>query len=183
MSNIQTIAAQIATIADKEAYTINYVANSSELLAAYGVDTVTVSQNLSQVVAAASLLFREAINHTLAVVRKHNAKVHSEPTYNIPVTQIEIGGKTAATPKLPRATVKPVRAQIFGYSVTAVLRWMGANGWEFGAAVTACENMAQCYKLSDVTVRLQLKAGKDGTRGPAAPVTPSQAKSLRNASK
>ena len=78
---------------------------------------------------------------------------------------------------------KPVRAKAFGYSVTAVLRWMGANGWHnrFEDAMIAICTISDNYEISDVTIRLQLKAGLEGKRGAAAPLTDAQGRALERA--
>jgi hypothetical protein len=78
---------------------------------------------------------------------------------------------------------KPVRAKAFGYSVTAVLRWMGANGWNdrFEDAMIAICTISDNYNISDVTIRLQLKAGLEGKRGAVAPLTEAQGRALERA--
>jgi hypothetical protein len=72
-----------------------------------------------------------------------------------------------------------VRGQIFGYSATAVLRWMGANGFTFEDAGVVLASFGLA-KMSDTTIRIQLTAGKkaDPTRGEPAPLTAAQGKKL-----
>ena len=88
---------------------------------------------------------------------------------------------------------KPVRVKVFGYSVTSVLRWMGANGWEdrFEDAALAVCPLGDNYQISDWTIKLQLKAGakmadpKDwntlNKKAKLAPITPDQAQQLEEA--
>lgn len=78
-----------------------------------------------------------------------------------------------------KTTRKVARMQIMGHSATAVLRWMGKQGWGFEDAYLALSWEAPC-PLADVTIRLQLKAGRDGERGPPAPITASQARTLKS---
>jgi len=88
---------------------------------------------------------------------------------------------------------KPVRAKAFGYSVCAVLRWMGANGWADrveDATIAIC-TVSENYKISDVTIKLQLKAGArmvsdhdwDTMKmGKVAPLTEAEGRALERAS-
>lgn len=103
--------------------------------------------------------------------------------YQKPATRTAaVVAEVVAKPKR-KSTDKPVRAKLLGYSITSVIRWMGAEGWEFDDVVAVLTYGDDMVNLSDVTIRLQLKAGRDGSRGPAAPVTPAQAKQLRKMSK
>ncbi len=72
------------------------------------------------------------------------------------------------------------RAQIFGYPVTAVLRWMGVEGWSFADARAAI-NAFGAGGISDTTIRIQLPAGRKGDRGAPAPITKQQAAELKAA--
>lgn len=102
-----------------------------------------------------------------------------------------IGQKTTEKPSasvhVPVAPNRPktgARALVFGkYSVTSVLRWMGAQrNWDPNDAALAVETLT-LKKVSDITVRLQMAAGITGARGPAAPVTEQEAIELREATK
>ena len=64
--------------------------------------------------------------------------------------------------KSPKEKKKPVRIKVFGHPVTHVLKWMGANGWadRFDDAALAICTVADNYKISDWTIKLQLRAGK-----------------------
>lgn len=70
------------------------------------------------------------------------------------------------------------RQTLFGYAITAVLRWMGKERWDFTQASAALE--AQGVQIAPATIRAQLLAGRQGKRGDPAPVTPKQAKALKN---
>ncbi len=85
--------------------------------------------------------------------------------------------QTEGQTKEPQAR-SVARGDLMGYSVTSVLRWMGVHGFSFQQArkVLTAHN---CGSIADVTVRLQLKAGKDGQRGPAAPLNEGQSKQLK----
>lgn len=76
---------------------------------------------------------------------------------------------------------KPTRAKLFGHSVTAVLRAIGARAawWKtWGdhaydrAALVVHDMIRESGKsISDVTVRLQLNAGRNGKRGAPANIS------------
>lgn len=75
---------------------------------------------------------------------------------------------------------KAGRSQLFGFSATAVMRWMGANGWDFDKAWAAFAGMG-VDDLSETTFKIQLRAGAKGERGEPAAVTAAQAKELEAA--
>ncbi len=71
------------------------------------------------------------------------------------------------------------RLSLLGYPVTAVLRYMGANGWTYEEAI-ACLKRHNC-EPAEATIRIQLTAGKKGNkdRGEPAPLTPNEVKELK----
>lgn len=100
----------------------------------------------------------------------------------------EANAKLAA--KIAAATAETVEGQpvqvrkqqeLFGTTVTAVLRWMGLNGWSFPEATKAMAGMGM--EVASATIRAQLLAGARGERGEPAQLTKAQAKELTNAAK
>lgn len=85
-----------------------------------------------------------------------------EPKVNQDGTPVKKGGK-------PKET-------LYGHPITAVLRWMGQDFWDFDEAKTAL-SWLKC-KIADATIHAQLRAGRKGERGPPAPITDGQAKEL-----
>jgi hypothetical protein len=80
----------------------------------------------------------------------------------------------------PKRTLSPrVRRQydVFGYPATAVIRWMGKNEWTFSESRAALNGLGN-VEVSDATIRTQLRAGRKGERGPAAPLTDAEAQEL-----
>lgn len=77
--------------------------------------------------------------------------------------------------KQDKAAMAPA-AGLFGLQPVAVVRWMGANDWTIDEAKTALD--ASGVSLADATLKIQLKAGKTGTRGPAAELTADQIATL-----
>lgn len=85
--------------------------------------------------------------------------------------------KAAKTPNTEKA--KAPRYELFGQPVTAVLRWMGANGFKPAAAFQAVTALgAPCSKG---TVAQQVIGGRKGQRGEPAKLTKAQAKELKAA--
>lgn len=121
------------------------------------------------------------MSKTASKAKKRPAALKTETPTSVSLTAAE-----PAKPQPPVESGKPkrqiVRAQIFGHAATAVIRWMGANGWTFDEARAALAEFGAAG-ISDTTVRIQLPAGKKGERGPAAPISEDQAKQLRAAVK
>jgi serine/threonine protein kinase len=69
--------------------------------------------------------------------------------------------------------------KVFGHPFTAVLRWMGKNGWSFEDAKQALMGLG--VECSEATVRTQLSAGKTGQRGAPASLTEEQIATLLTA--
>jgi len=81
-------------------------------------------------------------------------------------------------PKDQTPKEKKQHEDIFGHTVSAIIRWMGKNGWKFSEAQRVLEERG----LTDVaegTIRTYLQAGKQGLRGAPAELTPEQAHELK----
>ena len=74
------------------------------------------------------------------------------------------------------------RATIFGYPATAVIRWMGKEGWDFEEAAIAIQSLTG-KKVADATVRAALGHGRRGQRGEPAKLTAAQRRKVIAASK
>lgn len=72
------------------------------------------------------------------------------------------------------------RAFIFSYSVTAVIRWMGRQGWGYKDARKVIDSFCGVGTIAEATVRAQLLGGRksDEERGPPAPLTEEQIKDV-----
>ena len=68
------------------------------------------------------------------------------------------------------------RTKLFEQPVTAVIRWMGADGWGFEDTKAVLKHFG--VDLADGTIRIQLKAGKNGERGAPASISPKQEREL-----
>lgn len=92
-----------------------------------------------------------------------------------PVVQTEGGGN---------------RAYIFGYAVTAIIRWMGKNGWSTKQAKKVIDHFLGVGSISPATVQAQILGGRNiaklnrddkGWRGDAPDLSPEQIKQLEDA--
>jgi hypothetical protein len=72
----------------------------------------------------------------------------------------------------------PSRKLLFGHAVTAVIRWMGVDGWNFKEAREALDSLG-FEVISGVTINIQLKAGIKGERGAPAELNSHDARALR----
>ncbi len=171
-----SVAYQLARVAIAACHSVQWMAKRPHLLSAFGVEPADISD--------------EILHEAIKLHRRMPPLLEPDTKFlkglaKGAVTELDVPAGDVPSPipnKSTKGTRKQVRAQVFGYSITAVLRWMGKEGWTFEDAAVVCATIGAA-KIADVTIRLQLKAGKDGLRGPAAPITASQAKQLRQMSK
>lgn len=71
------------------------------------------------------------------------------------------------------------RPTVYGHAVTALLRWMGAEGWSVSRCLETLRAVG-VTGIAEATVRIQTKAGArgDGSRGPTPELTEEQAHTL-----
>lgn len=79
-------------------------------------------------------------------------------------------------PKGGRSTITKKRRKLFGFPMTAVIRWMGKENWKFEEAseVLGLHNV----DVAPETIRAQLRAGRKGQRGAPANLTSAQVDEL-----
>ena len=91
--------------------------------------------------------------------------------------------------KMPAVTTDGggTRAYIFGFSVTAVIRWMGLNNWTFKQIKKTVDHFVGVGKISEATIRAQMLGGRNipkmtkddkGWRGDAPDLPPHQVAEL-----
>ena len=90
--------------------------------------------------------------------------------------------KVVVSQKGQRGHTNPVRVKLFGkYTATAVLRWMGKNGWTKEDALTALA-VHGAHTVKESSVVAGLYDGTKGTKyGKPAPVSSWEARQLRDA--
>lgn len=186
-ADLNGIAIRVVRAADKMGLRPADVLVAPTKLAAHGIDPATVT---ADVIAAATIIDRHESRELLGRAAELNSKLEARrnpkpvaTNSDVPAARTVVTAKQPSEAKAARETnAEPkTRIKIMGFAVTAVLRWMGAKSWSFEDAATAITTLG-ATDISDVTIRLQLKAGKDGKRGSAAEITSAQAKKLKAAS-
>lgn len=175
MKTTSNLAITVAHLADEYGATIRWVVRQDDLLRNVHIDPAQLTED----VVGEAYHYFNALNDRS--VRQAMLKWNGEVGVVLCGEEVQVETKSQPDCAAKRKMGKVVRAKIFGYSATAVLRWMGANDWTFEDAGLVMAGFG-AGRISDVTIRLQLKAGKDGMRGPAAPVTASQVKKLKQMS-
>lgn len=86
-------------------------------------------------------------------------------------------GKKTMKTKKPTTKTETGRLQLFGFSITSVLRYLGKKKWSADRTISALKAVG-AGAVSPITVRLQLKAGAEGERGAPAKLSSAQYKQL-----
>jgi hypothetical protein len=156
-------AVMIARLADKEGMNPSDVVRFPDLLEKVGLD----EEDIRRVdIDYANEIHNKHCAYIRAWIKKH-ADGGAAPT-------IEGDNQVKLQPKQSKSK----RPKIFEYPVTAVLRWMGVEGYNFQEAKKVLKQLD--IDLSDITIKIQLKAGKDKdeSRGEPAPITKQQANKI-----
>lgn len=70
----------------------------------------------------------------------------------------------------------PATTELFGHSVTAILKWMGKNSWEYDEAKAVLIHHG--FRLAESTIRGQLWCGRSGQFGKPAELEDDEVKQL-----
>lgn len=148
-------AAKLARLADREGLTLSFVATQPELLDTVGLDLEDVNPLVVHQAEKIHATWWEDLQRR---VRKHNSRVD------------EVQGIEKPQAYVPdNALQEGKRVKIMGHPATAVVRWMGVEDWEFSNAKKVLKHFK--VSMADSTVRIQLAAGKNGSRGEPAKLT------------
>lgn len=142
-----------------------------KLLAEAGLEDVPLPE---AVVIEAQRLDREAAQAIRDRVERINALL--APARSVPTRQESV--KELLSNSMHSKAPGEKRSKIYGYPVTAVIRWMGKREWDVKESVRVLKALGVDMAIS--TVRIQLRAGAvgDKTRGEPAALTPDQIKEL-----
>lgn len=169
----------LATVADSEGLHPMDVARFADLLAPFDLTPADVTP--ADITTASTMARSE-----MAAIRQR-VNVLNGGQASDPVLSSTRRARPTATPTLaPKRKKTGKRAKIFGYAVTAVIRWCGANGWNLEDTALACLTLSG-KDVSDVTLKLQLKAGAVGPennwnkRGAPADLTKAEIRQLKAA--
>lgn len=169
------VGALLAKITDRHGMSVRAVASNPELLKEAGLNPKDVNP---EAIGVANFILNETDKDISARVAAYNERVKpfikQEPTF------ADEPGKEIL-PLYAEPKKKPKREGLFGHKVTAVIRWMGVEGWKFPAAKKALAALG--VNIADATIHAQLRAGVKGERGPAAELTASESKKLKEAAK
>lgn len=167
---VELVAAGIARAADMFNVKVTSAAKNADYLRAVGVDPGNIPRGA---VARAKQLHSGEPTDTQALLAatREEREAALEADTATSESQREHG---------PRGSGK-----VFDkYSVTSVLRFMGKAGWkDTKAAHRAICSLSGDDNYSMTTVRLQMKAGRDGTRGEPATLTKKEQAQLKRAAK
>lgn len=123
------------------------------------------------VILRASSICREFSARIQEMVKERNQRYHPK-AYNAPEEE--------KPNRSSRSSGEGKRAKLFGYPVTAVIRWMGKEGdWDFKKASKALHEFG--VEVADATIQAQLRAGAKGERGDPAPLREDEANELYEA--
>lgn len=113
---------------------------------------------------------REKMAEIQGMIKAHNKRVMEESAevVQIPQEAVRESGKKEKPSKVQQPSVsEPGKRQTLeGFALTAVLRTLGRDGWKFDEAKVALKALG--LTPADGTIRAQLLAGRQGTRGEPA---------------
>lgn len=120
-------------------------------------------------------VIRQAKFHMMELSEKIRERIDKINNWNKPKPEPRKQSNDSVPLRLPKGDGK--RSNIYGFPVTAVIRWMGANEWTYKEALK-CLTVLN-IPIAESTIRIQLNAGKTGARGEPAALTDSQGNELR----
>lgn len=153
--------AKLAAKADKEGMSPADVARFPDLLDQIDLEPEDVSHG--------------TIHKANEILKDYSEYIKSINARHKVVTELTKHATTAERPITEKQEPGKKRQKIYGYPATAFIRWMGKEGYNFLEAKKVLKKLA--IDISDVTIKIQMKAGKDEdeSRGPPAPLTKKQA--------
>jgi hypothetical protein len=173
---VRDIVADLVRLADSEGMTPRGVSKHIDLLAKIDLAPGDITDGVLKDATSRAI---EATNELLRRARHYNERfgMHQE----VDEQQLEPRqlGEVQVKVRKPVKRGKVVRGTIFEYAATAILRWMGKQGWDAEDA-GVCLAAYGLGGMSDSTIYIQLRAGKvgDATRGPIPELTKAQVKEL-----
>lgn len=194
-SNDQWAGALICKAADKHGLYPKDVVLFPHILAKYGLTVkectpaaVLIATQLDRFYNTNSQQVVAGINRMSALVTLQRAWIASgldtveaylatvQPKLPEPVAQTPVTATIVASDQPGKASNR--KGLIYGFPATAVLRWMGSEGWTREMAGKVLTHFG--IDVSPATVQIQMKAGqtRDTTRGEPAKLTPGQANDI-----
>lgn len=142
---------RLARLADKQGMTPTDCAKYPDLLDTIDLEPEDVTQH---VLHHANEIHQQYSLFVRSINKKHEPKTKAPELVSGPV---EEGAK---------------RFKILGHPATAVIRWLGKEGYSFPETMKLLGKLG--VDLAESTVKIQLKAGKNGERGEPASISKRQ---------
>lgn len=156
------LAARLARLADSEGMRPQDVIRFPDLLEKIGLEPDDVSELTAH---HASEMLSNHDEFVRQWVKDWNGVEDPKPEESKPVVEVQESTHTK-------------RQKLWGYPVTAVIRWMGSEGFTWQEAANVLKKLG--VDVADSTIQIQVRAGETGARGPAANLTPDQANKLHD---
>jgi hypothetical protein len=157
-----------------------------DMVESVGLADVDLSPALAKQADALNLAASERIKQRLKAIadsRKQEPKIDDETQHDADSATTDdpmpVPKPAKTKPPKPPKIGKQEKAKLFGFHITAVLRWMGANGWSKKDTLQVLK-VKGITEVAESTVAIQLKAGATGKRGEPAPLTKAHAKDLKS---
>lgn len=157
------LSVKLVELANKYGMTPQGVSSHATLLEEKGLDPEDISPH---VVLHANSIMRRDWERVTERVSEYNSRFEE---------------KVVGEFDQPASVTTIKRSKLFGHPVTAVIRWMGAEDWDYDDAQKAL--LALNIEMSESTIRAQLRAGKLAERGEPAELTDEQERQLYRAAK
>lgn len=169
---VRDIVADLVRLADAEGMTPRGVSRHADLLAKAGLAKGDITEGVLLDATHRAKREAEALFERAAAL---NAKLAGDEAKIKGQEPKEAVSKDRKAPERGKVT----KGTIFGHSITAILRWMGANGWNKEDAGVALATYG-FGSVADSTIYIQLAAGRkgDATRGPVPELSKKEAKEL-----
>lgn len=196
-SNGQWAAGQLLLAADKYGMFPKDLIRFPHILKTFGLQPKDLTSEVLRIAALEDRRHSESIVEAVSVINTMGALTVLETKWKasgletldeyLATVRPKPVPKLVSDPGVPVGRDKPnklpstkeggtTRPNIFGHPVTAVLRWMGQEGFDAAQAAKALRRYG--VEASPVTIGIQLKAGKTGDRGSPANITDDQANEI-----
>lgn len=184
-----TLGEKIAAAADREGMSEAAVVSFPDFVLAYGLEGATDADILQAegINRSRSRAITKGLAERNAAVLKKREVAPEEPEESEAAPKPKkkskaVSSDPTAPEKAPKAKpAAPVKSKVLweGFAPTAVIRWMGKEGWSLEHSMAAIAGVG--IHLADATFKIQWKAGQKGERGEPAAITPALAKKLKAA--
>jgi len=189
-SNSQWTASQLLKAADRYGMFVKDVVDSHRIMHQYGLRKKDITPEVLGIAAAMDRRHFEGVQSACGIINRMGCLIKHQtawgksglPTFSEYLESIQppkVEAPKSEPSSAPTSDPSPASGRsvqkIYGFPVTAVIRWMGTEGWTREQAAKVLS--AYEVEVSPATIAIQLKAGKikDTSRGEPASLTDDQA--------